>query len=67
MRSVYKDGQAKFNGYLDDYAFLIEALLDMFEVPVSSSTLFWLRGSPPPCSMSSGTRCRAAFSLGEEP
>ena len=32
MRSVYKDGQAKFNGYLDDYAFLIEALLDMFEV-----------------------------------
>ena len=31
LRSVYKDGQAKFNGYLDDYAFLVGALLDMFE------------------------------------
>jgi hypothetical protein len=31
LLSVYKDGQAKFNGYLDDYAFLSKALLDMFE------------------------------------
>jgi uncharacterized protein YyaL (SSP411 family) len=30
LLSVYKDGQAKFNGYLDDYAFLARALLDMF-------------------------------------
>ncbi|MGQ4809549.1 hypothetical protein NKDENANG_02967 [Candidatus Entotheonellaceae bacterium PAL068K] len=29
---VYKDGQAKLNGYLDDYAFLSGALLDTFEV-----------------------------------
>jgi uncharacterized protein YyaL (SSP411 family) len=28
---VYKDGQAKLNGYLDDYAFLVAALLDTFE------------------------------------
>jgi hypothetical protein len=28
---VYKDGQAKLNGYLDDYAFLASALLDTFE------------------------------------
>ncbi len=28
---TYKDGQAKLNGYLDDYAFLIAALLDTFE------------------------------------
>jgi len=31
LLSVYKDGQAKLNGYLDDYAFLIGALLDAFE------------------------------------
>jgi uncharacterized protein YyaL (SSP411 family) len=31
LLSVYKDGQAKLNGYLDDYAFLINAQLDAFE------------------------------------
>lgn len=31
LLSVYKDGQAKFNAYLDDYAFLVEALLYAFE------------------------------------
>jgi uncharacterized protein YyaL (SSP411 family) len=31
LLSVYKDGQAKLNGYLDDYAFLAGALLDTFE------------------------------------
>ena len=31
LLSVYKDGQAKLNGYLDDYAFLTAALLDAFE------------------------------------
>ena len=30
MRS-YKDGQAKFNAYLDDYAFFVAALLDLYE------------------------------------
>jgi hypothetical protein len=28
---AYKDGQAKLNGYLDDYAFFAAALLDTFE------------------------------------
>jgi uncharacterized protein len=28
---TFKDGQAKLNGYLDDYAFCVAALLDMFE------------------------------------
>lgn len=28
---TYKDGQAKLNAYLDDYAFLAAALLDVFE------------------------------------
>ena len=27
LKAVYKDGQARFNAYLDDYAFLIDALL----------------------------------------
>jgi len=31
LLSVYKDGQAKLNGYLDDYAFVSGALLDAFE------------------------------------
>jgi uncharacterized protein YyaL (SSP411 family) len=28
---VYKDGVAKLNGYLDDYAFITDALLDLYE------------------------------------
>ncbi len=32
LLSTYKDGIAKLNGYLDDYAFLITALLDVFEL-----------------------------------
>ncbi|MBT5873304.1 MAG: thioredoxin domain-containing protein, partial [Candidatus Latescibacteria bacterium] len=28
---VYKDGEARLNGYLDDYAFLVSALLDLYE------------------------------------
>jgi uncharacterized protein YyaL (SSP411 family) len=31
LRSTYKDGVARLNGYLDDYAFLASALLDVFE------------------------------------
>jgi hypothetical protein len=27
----FKDGQAKFNAYLDDYAFFVAALIDLFE------------------------------------
>ncbi len=32
LLAVYKDGKAKLNGYLDDYAFLTAALLDLHEV-----------------------------------
>jgi len=32
LLSTCKDGVAKLNGYLDDYAFLIAALLDVFEL-----------------------------------
>ena len=27
----YKDGQARFNGYLDDYACLIDGLVDVYQ------------------------------------
>ena len=32
LLSSYKDGTAKLTGYLDDYAFVIAALIDVFEV-----------------------------------
>jgi uncharacterized protein YyaL (SSP411 family) len=31
LLSTFKDGVAKLNGYLDDYAFFVNALLDVFE------------------------------------
>jgi uncharacterized protein YyaL (SSP411 family) len=36
----YKDGKAKYDGYLDDYAFYIAAILDLYE---STSDLKWLK------------------------
>jgi len=36
---AYNDGQARHNGYLDDYAFLIAALIDLYE---TTSKLSWL-------------------------
>ncbi len=36
---TYKDGQAKLRGYLDDYAFLAAALLDLYEVILDRSLL----------------------------
>ncbi|MFN8626786.1 MAG: thioredoxin domain-containing protein [Candidatus Binatia bacterium] len=32
LLSTYQDGTAKLNGYLDDYAFFVAALLDVFEL-----------------------------------
>jgi uncharacterized protein YyaL (SSP411 family) len=31
LLAVYKDGRARFNGYLDDYAFLIDGILALLE------------------------------------
>jgi len=36
---TYKDGQAKLYGYLDDYAFLAAALLDLYEATYDRSLL----------------------------
>ncbi|HLO01308.1 MAG TPA: hypothetical protein VK208_22810, partial [Pyrinomonadaceae bacterium] len=37
---TYKDGQAKLNGYLEDYSFFIAGLVTLFEV---SGELLWLQ------------------------
>jgi uncharacterized protein YyaL (SSP411 family) len=39
LLSTYKDGVAKLNGYLDDHAFFIAALLDVFELTQERSYL----------------------------
>lgn len=36
LRRTFKDGVSKLNAYLDDYAFYINALLDVFEVDTNS-------------------------------
>ena len=36
----FKDGRAHYNGYLDDYAFTIAALLDLYE---ASADIHWLQ------------------------
>jgi uncharacterized protein len=37
----YRDGEARFNGSLEDYAFLIKGLLALFETGESSTYLQW--------------------------
>ncbi len=39
LLSVYKDGVAKLNGHLDDYAFVIAGLLDVFELTQETAYL----------------------------
>ena len=36
---TYKDGQAKLNAYLDDYAYFVNAIIDVFEVEPSEKYL----------------------------
>jgi uncharacterized protein YyaL (SSP411 family) len=40
LRRTYKDGVAKFNAYLEDYAFLIEGLVTLYE---TGGELRWLK------------------------
>ena len=39
LKRTFKDGQPKLDGYLDDYAFYISALLDLFEVDSKTNYL----------------------------
>jgi hypothetical protein len=39
----WKDGAAKLNGYLDDYAFLANALIDLYEATGATRHLDWAR------------------------
>ena len=45
LRATSKDGQARFNGYLDDYAFLLDATIELLQTRWSSDHLqfaMWL-------------------------
>ena len=41
LRATYKDGRAHLNAYLDDYAFLVAALLELLQAEFSLSDLRW--------------------------
>jgi uncharacterized protein len=58
---TYKDGKAKLNAYLDDYAFLAAGLLDLFEVTQEASHLARARSLPTSCWNASGTSAAGGF------
>ncbi len=41
MQAVHKDGQTRLNAYLDDYAFMLEAQLELLQAAFSSGDLHW--------------------------
>jgi uncharacterized protein YyaL (SSP411 family) len=41
LLATWKDGRARFNAYLDDYAFLIAALLELAQADFRASDLEW--------------------------
>ena len=43
LLASYKDGKAHLNGYLDDYAFLLDALLELMQAEFRSADLAWAR------------------------
>jgi uncharacterized protein YyaL (SSP411 family) len=43
LLATYKDGQAHLNAYLDDYAFLLDAELEMAQTDFVSDDLAWAR------------------------
>ena len=43
LLASYKDGQAHLNGYLDDYAFLLDALLELMQAEFRPADLAWAR------------------------
>ena len=43
LLATYKDGTAHLNAYLDDYAFLLDALLELMQAEFRSADLEWAR------------------------
>jgi len=43
LLATYKDGTAHLNAYLDDYAFLLDALLEMMQAGMRGEDLRWAR------------------------
>jgi uncharacterized protein YyaL (SSP411 family) len=43
LLASYKDGKAHLNGYLDDYAFLLDALIELMQTDFRSTDLAWAR------------------------
>lgn len=41
LQSVYKDGRARFDAYLDDHAFLLDAALELLQSRWRSQDLLW--------------------------
>ncbi|UZR30577.1 thioredoxin domain-containing protein [Methylococcus mesophilus] len=41
LMSVYKDGRARFDAYLDDHAFLLDAALELLQTRWNSDDLAW--------------------------
>ena len=43
LAASWQEGQARHNGYLDDYAFLLDALLELLQAEWRSADLAWAR------------------------
>lgn len=43
LAASYQQGQARHNGYLDDYAFLLDALLELLQAEWRDADLIWAR------------------------
>jgi uncharacterized protein len=43
LAASYQQGQARHNGYLDDYAFLLDGLLELLQAEWRDDDLFWAR------------------------
>lgn len=43
LRASFKDGQARFDAYLDDYAFLLAALIELVQADFKREELDWAR------------------------